>query len=359
MGTRGKKKSPVKLIVVLSVLAVILALILAAVIYLNNILDDINGGHLTDETAVVEVVSGDTTAVIADKLEAAGVIQYPAVFRFMAGMEGVDTNLHIGKYEFAKGEKYEAILYALKQAPNYRASVRITFTEGMEVSDVIAKFLAVGAENEARWTSVGFEAALRHDYGYSYIPAADVANRLEGFLYPDTYDFFLDATETELFAKMIANFNQKATVAGLEAKAAARNMTLYEALTLGSIIQKEAGKVADFNMVSSVFHNRLRDDWLLQSDAAVSYPIPKEERLPSCTYEQLNTDTPYNVYMHKGLTPTPICNPSIDAAVAACEPAESDYFYFIGYVDATTGEQITVFAKTMKEHQANIDKYLK
>lgn len=111
-------------------------------------------------------------------------------------------------------------------------------------------------------------------------------------------------------------------------------------------------------MVSSVFHNRLRDDWLLQSDAAVSYPIPKEERLPSCTYEQLQTDTPYNVYMHKGLTPTPICNPSIEAAVAACQPSESDYFYFIGYIDST-GDQITVFAKTYEEHQKNINKYLK
>ena len=163
----------------------------------------------------------------------------------------------------------------------------------------------------------------------------------------------------ELFTKMIGNFNQKAIASGLQDKATAKDMTLYEALTLGSIIQKEAGKVADFNMVSSVFHNRLRDGWLLQSDAAVSYPIPKAERLPSCTYEQLNTDTPYNVYMHKGLTPTPICNPSIEAAVAACEPTASDYFYFIGYVDKTTGEQITVFAKTFAEHQTNINKYLK
>lgn len=357
MGTRGKK-SKVKLIVGLSVLFVLLALILVAFLYVSNILADVRGEHKITETATVEVVSGDTTTVIAQKLEAAGIIRYPFAFRIVAGMQNADTNLHIGTYEFAKGESYEAILHALKQAPNFRPSVRITFTEGMEVSDVIAKFLAVGGEKGSSWSQEGFDAALRYDYGYDYIPAVDVANRLEGFLYPDTYDFFLDATETELLAKMIAQFNKKAASVGLMEKASAVDMTLYEALTLGSIIQKEAGKTADFNMVSSVFHNRLRDGWKLQSDAAVSYPIPKEERRPSCTYEQLKTDTPYNVYMHEGLTPTPICNPSIDAALAACEPTESPYFYFIGYIDAT-GDQITVFAVTYAEHQQNIDKYLK
>jgi len=358
MAKRGKKKAPIKLIIGLVVLAIVLGAVLTGVLFAKDVLDDLNGEHLSDTKITVEVVKGDTITSVAKKLGDAGIVKYPTVFRFFCSMKASDT-IHVGTHEFSVGQKYEEIFHALQKAPTYRPTVRITFTEGMEVSDVIEKFLEKGAEVGAKWTRNGFEIATRADYGFSYIPSTDVANRLEGFLYPDTYEFYADATEIELFAKMITHFNQKAIAAGLQDKATAKGMTLYEALTLGSIIQKEAGKVSDFNMVSSVFHNRLRDDWLLQSDAAVSYPIPKEERLPSCTYAQLQTDTPYNVYIHKGLTPTPICNPSIEAAVAACQPAESDYFYFIGYVDKNTKEQITVFAKTMNEHQANINKYLK
>lgn len=358
MGTRGKKKAPVKLIVGLVILAIVLGAVLAGVLYVKDVIDDLNGEHRTETMITVTVEKGDTLISVAKKLGEAGVVKYPTVFRIFCSMKTSDT-IHVGTHQFAVGQKYEEIFKALQKAPTYRPTVRITFTEGMEVSDVIDRFLEKGLEAGALWTRSGFESAKAHKYDFDYLPDVTVANRLEGFLYPDTYEFFVDSTEVELFTKMIMNFNQKAVSSGLQAKAAAKGMSLYDALTLGSIIQKEAGKVADFNMVSSVFHNRLRDDWLLQSDAAVSYPIPKEERLPSCTYEQLKTDTPYNVYMHKGLTPTPICNPSIEAAIAACEPSESEYFYFIGYVDKTTGEQITVFAKTLAEHQTNINKYLK
>lgn len=349
MGKRGKK-SKAKKIIILSVVAVIVALIIGAGLFGLDVYRDVTGAkEKNNEQAQIEIVSGDTTRNIAKKLEDAGVIGYSAVFRYMATMQSVDNKLQVGTYEFNVGESYAEILYILKQAPNYRPSVRITFTEGMEVSDIIDLFLKNGIG-----TSEGFKAALDYDYGYLYLPAVGTENRLEGFLYPDTYDFFLDDTEVNVIAKMISNFNQKAVSANLEQKAAALDMTLYEVLTLGSIIQKEGGKVSDFTMVSSVFHNRLDIGMLLQSDAAVSYPIPKSERRPSCTYEQLKTDTPYNVYLHKGLTPTPICCPSIDAIVAACEPAESEYYYFIGTPDGQT-----IFAKTMGEHQANIDKYLK
>lgn len=360
MGKRGKRNA--KKIVLLVVLGVILAAIIAAAIFAVDVFRDVSGKKLNQsEFAQIEIVSGDTTRSIGKKLQQAGVIGYADVFRIMATMQSVDTKLQIGKYEFNVGQSYHSILHVLKQAPNYRESVRIGFAEGTEVTDIIDKFLAVGAEHGASWTKEGFEAALLADYSCVYIPAVGalpegcpVYARLEGFLYPDTYDFFLDSTEEELFAKMIAQFNQKAASAGLEEKAAAANITVYDAMILGSIIQKESGNIADFAMISSVFNNRLDIDMKLQSDAAVSYMVPKDERLPSCTYQQLNTDTPYNVYMRKGLTPTPICCARIEAAVAACEPAESEYYYFIGTPDGQT-----IFAKTFAEHSDNIKKYLK
>lgn len=339
-----------KKIVLLVICGILLILILAAAVIGIDISRDISGKKRSSEhVSVIEVSSGDSTRKIAQKLKDSGVIRYSGIFVYMASMQEVDKKLQIGTYEFHNGESYQEILHILKQAPNYRPSVRITFTEGMEVSDIIARFLENGIGTQA-----GFDAAVNYDFGLSYLPAAGTESRLEGFLYPDTYDFFLDDTEVNVLLKLLNRFSQMAANADLEAKANAAGLSVYEAVTLGSIIQKEAGKTSDFALVSSVFHNRLKIDMLLQSDATVSYMIPKSERLPSCTAAQLQQDTPYNVYLHKGLPPTPICSPSIDAVIAACEPAESEYLYFIG---TPAGE--TVFAVTYSEHQNNIKQYLK
>ncbi len=364
MGRRGRQSNKKK-IVFLVVLGVVLALIAAAAITVfavySNLQKDVNGDPSKTDLVTIEIVSGDSTKRIASKLEEKGIIDFPFWFVLMARQQSIDNKLQIGTYEFSVGDSYQEILNILKKAPNFRPSVRISFAEGTEVTDIIDKFLSVGAENNTAWTREGFNAALKADYDCPYIPKVDslpkdvpTYARLEGFLYPDTYDFFLDMTEEELFAKMIDQFNRKAESVGLVAKAQAAEMTVYEALVLGSIIQRESGNVADFPLISSVFNNRLDIDMKLQSDAAVNYMIPKAERRPGCTTEQLNTDTPYNIYMHKGLTPTPICCARIEAAVAACEPQESDYYYFIG-----TPDGVTIFAKTYAEHLANVNKYLR
>ncbi len=147
----------------------------------------------------------------------------------------------------------------------------------------------------------------------------------------------------------------------MEEKAQLHGFTVYEAMILGSIIQKESGNIADFALISSVFNNRLDIKMKLQSDATVSYMIPKEERLPSCTSAQLNQDTPYNVYIRSGLCPTPICCARIEAIVAACNPEESDYYYFIGVpADSPTPEAgKTLFSKTYQEHMVKVNKYLR
>ncbi len=364
MGRRGKQ-SNAKKIVLLSVLGVVLlgiiATVVTALVIYTDLKKDVSGTAGETDLVTIEIVRGDTTKKIANKLQEKGIIKYPFWFVMMARQQSIDNKLQIGTYEFATGDSYQEILNILKEAPNYRPSVRIGFAEGTEVTDIIAKFLAAGAENGANWTQAGFDAALLADYDCPYIPSVDslpegcpVYARLEGFLYPDTYDFFLDCTEVELFAKMIDQFNKKASAAGLDQKAQAMDFTVYEAMILGSIIQKESGNVADFALISSVFNNRLDIKMKLQSDATVSYVIPKEERLPSCTAAQLNQDTVYNVYIRYGLPPTPICCARIEAIVAACEPETSDYYYFIGTPDGQT-----LFSKTYQEHMVKVNKYLR
>ena len=347
---RRARRSPVKIIILSVILVLILALIAVVAFFVKDISDDIEGNHLSaNEYVTIEVVSGDTPTTLSEKLLEAGVIKYASVFRIVASMDDSARNLQIGKYELRIGEAYETILFLLSQSPTYRPSVRITFPEGYEVSDIVALFLKNGIGTEA-----GFAAAMDYAYDCAFLPAVGTENRLEGFLYPDTYDFYKDETEVQVFARMIANFNRKIANAKLEEKATAAGVSVYDALILGSIIQKEGGKISDYAMISSVFNNRIKIGMKLQSDACVSYPIPKAERLPSCTAEQLKTDTPYNVYIHEGLPPTPICCCSIEAIVSSCQPAESEYLYFIGTPDGQT-----IFAKTYEEHVNNVNKYLK
>ncbi|MBQ5742622.1 MAG: endolytic transglycosylase MltG [Clostridia bacterium] len=371
MGKRGKQ-SNTKKIVLLSVLAGILLLLIAVavtvlVIY-NEFRNDVEGNDTDTNLVTIEIERGDSTKKIAEKLEEKGIVDYPFWFVHMARQQNVDNKLQIGTYEFSSGDSYQEILNILKQAPNYRPAMRIYFPEGAEVTDIIDKLLSEGAKNGAKWTKAGFDAALLADYDCAYLPAVNalpegcpVYARLEGFLYPDTYDFFLDSTEEQIFAKMIDQFNKKVAATGLAEKAQAHGFTVYEAMILGSIIQKESGNVADFALISSVFNNRLDINMKLQSDATVSYMIPKEERLPSCTSAQLNKDTPYNVYIRNGLCPTPICCPRIEAAVAACQPEQSDYYYFIGVPnDSPTPEAgKTLFSKNYQEHMQKVNKYLR
>lgn len=340
----------VKKIVLLVILFLLLVGIVAAALYAVDVFRDISGKDLSEDVYILEVQSGDSAAVIAARLKANGVIRHSKIFTLMAQMEEIDTKLQVGTYELRIGDSYSAIFEALSQAPNYRPSVRLTFYEGMEVSDIVALFLENGIGTEA-----GFQKVLKEsNFGFSFLPSVDTEHRLEGYLYPDTYDFFLDDTEENVLGKMVKRFYSKMTEAGISEKAEALGLSLNEAVILGSIIQKEGRNLEDFALVSSVFHNRLEINMLLQSDATTNYVIPKEERSWTLTAEQMAMDTPYNTYKYKGLTPTPICCPGIDAILAAVEPEKSEYFYFIG-----TSSGAVVFAKTYGEHLKNIEQYLK
>ncbi len=218
MGKRGRQSNKKK-IVILSVVGGLLLLLIAAaitalVIY-TDFQKDVKGNETDTQLVTIEIVRGDTTRKISEKLQEKGVVKYPFWFVVMARQQSIDNKLQIGTYEFSVGDSYQEILNILKKAPNYRPSVRISFAEGTEVTDIIEKFLTVGKENDANWTQAGFDAALLADYDCAYIPSVDslpedcpVYARLEGFLYPDTYDFFLDCTEEQLFAKMIDQFNK-------------------------------------------------------------------------------------------------------------------------------------------------------
>lgn len=348
MDSASRKKRKIKRIVGLCVCGVLVIVFALAAYFTIAISGEIRGKNVSEETGVITVEKGDNTTKIGDKLKEAGIIKYPTAFRFYAKFTGCDTNIQLGAFEFKKGESYENIFADLNKS-QYRESVSLTFPEGYRVSQIVDKLVAAGIGTEQ-----GFYDAINNDfYSYDYLPDAGTENRLEGFLYPDTYAFFVDDTEHNIINKMLKRFDDVITENKIKDKLG--DMTLYEAVTLASIIQKEGGTVGDFANISSVFHNRMKIGMKLQSDATITYVLKKEDVKTVLSYADLQTDSPYNTYLHEGLTPTPIANPGIDALIAAVEPAQTEYYYFVAKLDGT-GE--SVFSKTYKEHLKNSKKYL-
>jgi UPF0755 protein len=168
----------------------------------------------------------------------------------------------------------------------------------------------------------------------------------EGYLFPDTYEVPKKFGSENMFKLMLSNFEQVAVDNKLINKAEQTGFTMDEIITLASIIEKEAKFAEEKRQISSVFHNRLKSDMKLQSCATIQYILgkPKEKLEES----DLEIESPYNTYLHKGLPPGPICNPGIDSIIAALEPANGDYLFF---VLGDNGRHI--FSKTYEEHLKN------
>lgn len=209
--------------------------------------------------------------------------------------------------------------------------------------------------------------------GYeSFLPKKAKAD-LQGFLYPDTYRLFESlkdrsqntpqAAAEQIITKLLKNFQAKLPEAA-ESLAKKQGLDLYEAVTLASIIEKETGRnsVTDAQrqgldeerkIIAGIFYNRLAISMALQSDATVNYITGKSD--PGISEADAKMDSPYNTYQRVGLTPTPICNPSLSSILASLNPTKTDYLYFLH--DQKTGKAI--YAKTYEEHLQNKQKYLR
>lgn len=350
METKARNKRRVKRIVGLSLCGVLVILFAVAAFFAVSIYNDIRGKNLSDETGMITVEKGDSITTVAQKLKDENIIRYPFAFKLFAKFGGYDTEIQIGSFEFAKGEDYESIFAALNES-QYRESVTVTVPEGYNVKQIISALVSKGLCSEAE-----FESAVNNDYyPYEYLPDAGTENRLEGFLYPDTYDFFVDDTAHNIIGKFLARFDKIASDAQIAEKAQAAGLSFYEAVTLASIIQKEGSLEEEFPLISSVFHNRIDKGMKLQSCATVNYILPDDQKKFILTYADMATESPYNTYLYAGLTPTPISNPGKDALIAAISPADTDYLYFVSKNDGTGS---SAFAKTYAEHEANSKKYL-
>lgn len=268
----------------------------------------------------VDVAPGMRARDIGALLEEKGVIGNSNRFWIMAKLRGDDKRFMAGRYNFHSGMKTEAVLNKL--VVGEVTEKKFVIPEGFTVKDIAKRLNEEGIASE----SVFLEKA-KNFRPFDYIEKNDEAYfTAEGFLFPDTYNISVGATEEDILSLMANTFDEKLTEEMRE-RAKTVNLSIYELITLASLVEKEARFKEDQPIIAQVFFKRLEIGMPLQSDATLQYLMdaPKEDVAISDT----KIDSPYNTYQNMGLPPGPVANPGIEAINAVLYPADTDYLYFV------------------------------
>lgn len=301
----------------------------------------------TIEEVTVEVTADDTLSDVADKLQEAGLIKYKWFFRLFAAFSHAEEEIGIGTYTLNTDMDYRALIVGMHSSSgNLNAdTVTVTIPEGYTVRQTIALLAEKGVNTEEALT----EAAQTATFDYDFIDNdSEDISRLEGYLFPDTYEFYVGHNAKDALKRLIDNFVSRLGDEGM-AQVEASEYSLEEIITIASLIEEETDGTDQAN-IASVIYNRLNNTsyetaGLLQIDASLLYALPDHEG--AITNEDKAVDSPYNLYKYKGLPPTPISNPGLAAIKAALDPAQTDYYY---YALGTDGKHH--FSTTLSEHNA-------
>ncbi|HEY3414705.1 MAG TPA: endolytic transglycosylase MltG [Armatimonadota bacterium] len=284
----------------------------------------------------VTIPPGSTTARIARILQRRGLINNALAFRALARLDGEPT-IEAGVYRLAPSMSTARILHELRLGASVRV-VRITIPEGFTIDQIGARAAEVPGVSAADWV---FLASRR---GSSFATTFGAPPNLEGYLFPDSYDFARGTTDREIIQTMLDNFGKKVLEPLADDLRASekRGYSLGQVITMASLIEREAKVKSDQPLIAGVLYNRLSRKMPLQVDATVQYVVGHKERL---LYSDLEVDSPYNTYKVTGLPPGPICNPGLGAIRAALHPATVPYLYYTANPDGTH-----VFTRTLEEH---------
>lgn len=296
---------------------------------------------------VVQIPPGASTAHIAAILSDRDLIRSPEVFRLYTRVAGLDGALHAGEYEISPSFSTPEIVELLVQGRTRLVS--FTVPEGLNLEQV-ATLLAERELGDRETFERLFDEIAAVHFLDSRLPTG--ATGLEGYLFPDTYLVSPGAGEEEIVLFMLSRFEEEIDRLGLVVRAQERGMTLHEAVTLASLIEREARVSRDRRKISGVLHNRLQMGMLLQVDATVIYALGDYTR-EVVLYADLEVDSPYNTYRHLGLPPGPIAGPGQESLLAAVEPEEHDYIYYVARPDGSHA-----FSRTLDEHNENKRRYL-
>ena len=316
-----------------------ISLVLGSVLWMATA--DVLGFTGEDEQVNVTVHEGFTIEDIIDTIYDAQLIKYKALFRLYAEYSNAEEKITPGSYALNKNLDYRSIVYGMTARGGARREISVPIPEGFTLTDIFTRLEVYGVcKSDDLW-----EAAANHDFKHSFLDSATLGqkSRLEGFLFPDTYNFYLDSTAVSVITKLLNEFNNKYTETYVE-RAEFMGYSINEIVTIASMIEREAGNDDERPRIAAVIYNRLNnnDFPMLQIDATIHYAIAGTS-IPFST----EFDSPYNTYMYEGLPPGPIANPGMASIRAALYPDSTNEYY---YALSKSGSH--EFFQTRQEHEA-------
>ena len=295
----------------------------------------------------VVIDEGMGAGAVAARLAENGVVKNDTSFIMYVRSQDAEGDLRPGTYTFEGQVDYAAVLALLQRGNVVENTKNVTIPEGKTVPQTAALWEAAGL-----CTAEEFLAACAGlDVPYDYIPdevkVGEPYDRMEGFLFPETYNVRLDWGAEDLVRLQLAQFD-KLWTDERQSLADGLGMTVREVLTVASMVEREARVGSERPLVASVIYNRLEIGQKLEIDATIQYMLG--EQVDRVLYRHLEIDDPYNTYIYAGLPPGPICSPGASCIDAALSPADTDYFYYRTKNDGS-GEHN--FARTYAQHLAN------
>jgi len=294
------------------------------------------------------VFKGEGVKEITKRLEVEGLIKSDFNTRTYLWLKGLEGKLKAGKYKLNEHMSAKKVIEALVVGePQDEVTVKII--EGWTNKEIGEYLEGLGLfPKEEFWQATLGRGDLAGKYTFLN---GENDYDLQGFLFPDTYRVYKDSKPDDVIKKMLDNFDHKVEEE-LRKEVGEKNITLHQAVTMASIVEKEVPDDYNRQLVANIFYKRLNINMALQSDATVNYVTGKSALQP--TYDDLAVDNAYNTYKYQGLPPGPINNPSLSAITASIRPEKNEYWYFL-----TTKEGEVIYSKTGEEHAANKVKYLR
>ncbi|MCD6410764.1 endolytic transglycosylase MltG [bacterium] len=337
----------------------LLLLIVASFLWLIFEIYSVN--YYLEASKVFEVKKGEDLFTIASNLSKQNLIKNKYAFIFYVLLKNKAHLLKAGDYEILPKMSIKEIADMIIQGKS--RLIKITIPEGWNLRDIGFYFENLGMfQAEEIWEIAGFPATVYkegidlpkpRDFSqkYSFLKEKPTNIGLEGYLFPDTYFIPRDIKAEKIITMMLDNFDRKIDPQ-LREKIKRQNKTLFQIVTMASLLEKEAKNPEDKKIISGILWKRLRYRMPLQVDATISYITGKKS--VKISNKETQIDSPYNTYKHEGLPIGPICNPGIESILAAVYPQETDYWYYL-----STSEGKILYSKTLREHNLKKAKYLK
>ncbi len=284
-----------------------------------------------NKTGTKTVMVADVNAV-AHLLKDSGIIEYPWLFRIFAEVSNADTKIDPGTYELSTRFDYRALVKNLQEAKAVKEiKSGVMFPEGYTMDQIFQKLEAEGICSVEDL----YDAAANYHYDFSFLDDSTLGDprRLEGFIFPNTYDFYVGESASSVISKFLNAFHNQ-LYADMYQLCDNLGITFREAVIVASMIEKEAANDEERTTISAVIFNRIRAGMTLGIDATILYEHPEHTGV-QIPLSILQEDSPYNTHIYTGLPPTPICNPGLASIEAALHPDSVYYYYYA--LDTATG----------------------